>query len=507
MSQRNEIRQVFHRTTRRSSPQIMSFVSDVRFGIAAMVLSPASRTALALTAVALGAAAGDRAAPLDAYGGWTDIKGRATGWFHLEAINGRTLLVTPDGHGFVALGINHFNTLKGQGDGEANLFRDRYGSDWEKFAAEVGRQYEAWGLNTVDHGVEPLRRARPYFAARDLVRTSKYFARPGEPNAWEFPDVFDPVVVARLEREVEAFCREHRDSKYLIAYHWTDTPTWDLHKTRRFRQTDWVSEIRRLPGTTAGRQAYAGFLREQYDDDIARFNRAYDLAVGSFAGLATADLRAVAVNRYEVERDDQAFLGRIAQQYYRVVGTAMRRHDPHHMVFGEKYLLGDNPPQVVAAAAPYIDALALQPGDGYIPDYTPGDVYPAREIAGLHEVSGRPVFICDHQISFATPRYPVAIWPYHQRRDETDAAEATGRFMRAAFAHPYVIGYMRCQYIDRFSPRRGAIKLGLLRDDGTPYLELVDATVRASADVQEMVRRAAGRPGSGTPSVRPAPGR
>ena len=50
---------------------------------------------------------------------------------------------------------------------------------------------------------------------------------------------------------------------------------------------------------------------------------------------------------------------------------------------------------------------------------------------------------------------------------------------------------MRCQYIDRFSPRRGAIKLGLLRDDGTPYAQLVAATLHANVEVKAMVRQAA----------------
>lgn len=486
-------------------------------------LSPGTIVALtvflAATAVGLTAAAdrrtktvettpaGNRTATLDAYGGWTDIKGTATGWFHLEAINGRTLLVTPDGHGFVALGINHFNTLKGHGAGEPNLFQDRYGGDWGKFAAEVGRQYAAWGFNTVDHGVEPLRRVRPYFASRDLVRNSKYFARPGEPNPWEFPDVFDPAVAARLERDTEAFCREHRDSRFLIAYHWTDTPTWDIHKTRAFRQTDWVTEIRQLSSTAPGWKAYVGFLQEVYRNNLAAFNRAYRINADSFAGLTAASFRAVDLYRYEVERDDQAFLGQIARRYYGIVGAAMKRHDPHHLVFGEKYLLGDIPSQVLAAAAPHIDAIALQPGDGYIPIYTPGDLFPGEEIATLHRLIDRPVFICDHQISFATSRYPIAIWPYHQRQDEADAADATGRFLREAFEKPYVIGYMRCQYIDRFSPRRGAIKLGLVRDDGTPYAKLLDATVQANADVKQLVRQAAGWPGGVSQPVRLAPDR
>ncbi|MDP3072870.1 MAG: hypothetical protein Q8N18_21440 [Opitutaceae bacterium] len=445
---------------------------------------------LALATAALSGAAAEPAAhapSLDAFGGWTNLKGRATGWFHLESFNGRTLLVTPAGHGFVALGVNHLNAVKSHGPDEPDLFRTRYGGDWEKYAAEVLRYFDAWGLNTVDEGVEPLRRVRPYFAGRDFVATAKYKRPPGEPGAWEFPDVFDPAVVARLERDVEAFCREHRDNKNLIAYYWTDTPTWDVRKTRVFRQTDWVSEIRKLAATAAGKQRYARFLGERHGGDLARVNRAYGLSLQSFADLPGADFAGVDLNRYEVARDDEVFLGLIAREYYGIVGPAMRRHDPHHLVFGEKYLLGDIPSQVLAAAVPHVDAIAVQPGDGYIPIYTPGDIFPRDEFAELHALSGKPIMICDHQIGFPSARYPRSIWPYHLRANEAEAAAATERFMREAFACAYIVGYMRCQYIDRFADRRGAIKLGLLRDDSTPYVELVAATTRASVAIRRDV--------------------
>lgn len=444
-----------------------------------------------LTALTVGRAA--EVSGLDAYGGWRDIVTKATGWFRLDTVEGRSLLVTPEGHGFLALGINHLSALRTPGKGEMDLFRSRFDGDWEKFAVELRKQYTHWGFNTVDHGVEVLERNWPYFASRGLVRTSKYYGKPGSSNAWEFPDVFDPAVASRIAAEVEAFCRKHREHKNLIAYLWTDTPTWDLHKTRRFRQTDWVSEIRRLPAASPGRREYVAFLERTYRGDIEQLNRAYGLKTGDFEQLMEVNFPALDVDRYEVERDDQRFLGEIARRYYEIVGTATRRHDPNHLVFGEKYLMGDIPPQVLEAVLPYVDAVAVQPGDGYLPIYTPGDLYPAQEMAELHRISGKPIFICDHQISFPTRTHPHVIWPYHQRETEEEAAAAMGNFIRAAFADPFVIGYMRCQYIDRFAAFRGALKQGLVQHDGTLYVRLVAETTRANGDAIRIVRRAAGR--------------
>ncbi|MBM4286786.1 MAG: hypothetical protein FJ135_01330 [Deltaproteobacteria bacterium] len=42
---------------------------------------------------------------LDRYGGYKAIQGRRTGFFHAQQINGRWWLITPEGHGFIAAGL------------------------------------------------------------------------------------------------------------------------------------------------------------------------------------------------------------------------------------------------------------------------------------------------------------------------------------------------------------------------------------------------------------------
>lgn len=44
---------------------------------------------------------------LDRYGGWKKIKGAATGFFHAEKINNRWWVITPDGNGFIVIGLQH----------------------------------------------------------------------------------------------------------------------------------------------------------------------------------------------------------------------------------------------------------------------------------------------------------------------------------------------------------------------------------------------------------------
>jgi hypothetical protein len=61
----------------------------------------------------------------DAFGGRKDIKGTPTGWFHLEKIGGRDILVSPDGHGFLPLGVDPIGSIKDNGSNESDLFSER----------------------------------------------------------------------------------------------------------------------------------------------------------------------------------------------------------------------------------------------------------------------------------------------------------------------------------------------------------------------------------------------
>ena len=78
------------------------------------------KTPYLVTVTILGLLCGTFANPtlgddLDAYGGFTDVVGKKTGFFHTEKIDNRWWLVTPDGHGFFGIGISHPVTSFSQG--------------------------------------------------------------------------------------------------------------------------------------------------------------------------------------------------------------------------------------------------------------------------------------------------------------------------------------------------------------------------------------------------------
>ena len=200
--------------------------------------------------------------------------------------------------------------------------------------------------------------------------------------------------------------------------------------------------------------------------------------------LNTEDLSRVAIGRQIVQADDIAFLEIIARQFYSVVGSAQRQHDPRHLVFGDRYLLGDHPTEVLRAAAKWIDAIAVQPGDLYAPLYPPSTRFAMDEFRQLHEVTGKPVLICDHAISYPTHEEPRTI--FEQAPNEAEAALAIERFLKAAFAEPYLLGYLKCQYIDRPSGFGRGLRQGLLKFDGTERKGIIAAYAEAFSDLQSL---------------------
>ena len=185
-------------------------------------------------------------ADTDAYGGSTRVRWEATGWFRLQQNGGRFWLVTPEGHPFFNLGINHL------GDGLSNAQRADVA-----LATELTRQFQAWHFNTAGYGASaPFREKTPFVSFLNLVPTSRFLR-----DKASFPDVFDAEFQRDLQTRIERQCRDVRGNPRLLGYMWTDTPLWNLKDARRTIKKDWVSTLRQLAATAPGKPARSRFLK------------------------------------------------------------------------------------------------------------------------------------------------------------------------------------------------------------------------------------------------------
>jgi len=124
---------------------------------------------------------------------------------------------------------------------------------------------------------------------------------------------------------------------------------------------------------------------------------------------------------------------------------------------------------VIHESLPYIDVVTVQPYRA---------VFPRETFERLYQETGKPVMICDHNISFKTPKYAEVMW--ETMPDAASAGKAYTQYLEDAFAMPFVIGYNRCQYIDRYQARLKMLKQGLLQVDGTPHKELAERVLKAN---------------------------
>ncbi len=409
------------------------------------------------------------ARPADRFGGDLGLVRQATGHFRVEEISDRWWVVTPEGHGMVLLGVNHLSEMKNAAVHARTVFAQRFGQDWPRVFAEVERQCRAWGFNSAGfEAPKEMRATMPYIVSTPFMAAS----------FWQEPltyvDVFTSAFAAAAEERAVAVAGEMKANPMALAWCWTDSTSWDLDFTRRTRGTDYVSFLRELPPHAPGRQRYTAFLRERHGGELTRLNAAYGAAFPSFEAVGGTGLDR---DRVAVFADDREFLRLIARRYYEAIAIPFRREHPTGLLVGDRFHFRDHPDEVLEEAAKFIDVLAIQPGDHFFPPLAkltrPDETwFDAAEFDRLHRLTGKPVIIADHQCGFFDPETPKT-GGWFQYATVGEAAASYDRFLRDAFARPYVIGYFRCQYLTIYKDNIKRHKQGLLRPDGTPFEDYV----------------------------------
>ena len=339
----------------------------------------------------------------------------------LAEIEGRTWLVTPEGKPFFAHGITHVSNRSLRADYNA-----------------VSRVCKDLGFNAYGYGCPtPLKSDMPYLEGRNYVPISTYVGR-----RLRFIDIFGPREQQRLAAQVEQCCLQNRDNPNLIGYYWTDLSAWPLKNSVG---KNWVDFIRGLPADAPGHKAYAEFLKTWQGDDA----KARDLA----------------------------FLRIIAREYFRVMGEANRKHDPDHLIFGDRFAFNTLVPEVLEELVPWVDAIAIQP------PFQAG--FPKAKYDEIHELTGKPILICDFAIRFKDGDKSI-------RGQLQDNARIAGKcyveYIRAALKTPYIVGAFWCNPVDSTPAfnRGGGLKQGLFGDGLTPRPGLSEEVIELNRHIAQV---------------------
>ena len=189
-----------------------------------------------------------------------------------------------------------------------------------------------------------------------------------------------------------------------------------------------------------------------------------DIAAGYAAPLPSEKYPAIAA-------DYSAWLRQYADQYFRIVVAALRRHDPHYLFLCGRFSV--NTPEAGAACARYCDVISF---NAYVD--VPQHGVDMAAIAKL----GKPAMITEFHFG-SDDRGPfgkgvVSVW------NEAQRGEAYARYVKAAAQDPNIVGAHWFEYADQ--PISGRTldgensHIGLVGITDLPFQDFVDAVRKAN---------------------------
>ncbi len=412
----------------------------------------------------------------DAYGGIPAIKGKPTGYFHVQQINGIWWLITPDGNGFLSKGINdvgmgaNFSPKLGYSPYK-RACEAKYGSADKWAAATVKRMWE-WNFNTVGawSGREVYRQSMPYTLLVDMA------ARAGSNwQSGQVADVFSPQFAEALNRQAQRVCKPLAEDKTLIGYFTDNELRW---------AADWRSkkslfeEFMAFKPESSGKQAAIRMLRTKYPSPDT-FNQAWGTNLKSLDELGS--LTELPKGNDAAKWAAGEFLRLYARAYFSTCRDAIRAADPNHMVIGCRFA-GYAPQEVVETMKDYIDLISF---NNY--NNTP----PADTLRKLHEVTGKPIMLTEYSfkaMDSGLPNTKGAGKPVATQQDRADHFE---QYTTALMKLPFMVGYHWFQWTDepadgRFDGENS--NYGVVNKDDEPWTILVDRMKRLNGEIEQIHR-------------------
>ena len=222
---------------------------------------------------------------LDTYGGFADIEGTKTGFFHTQKIDGRWWLVTPEGHGFFGIGLSH--PVTGFSKGTVTY---SYNGDQEAWLRDGIKKMRELGYNCVWSGPYSTERAR--FGYVDYELAERVYREEKIPHAIHVPLIKHQVELKPGEKRPDVFSDEYADFvRENVARYVTPNKAnpWIMGYYYGFgsfmRSGLWINEtLDRQPGTP-GREHLISTLEKRYDGDIKKLNAVYGKNFQSFDDL------------------------------------------------------------------------------------------------------------------------------------------------------------------------------------------------------------------------------
>lgn len=343
------------------------------------------------------------------------------GFFTLGKRKDQWWLITPDGKPFFTMGVNHIDPATLRYPENIDLWKEKYGGSTIRWIKEsVAPNLKRWGFNSVgwvqEVTVRQWRHSRSFTVDeyRALDMPYCHLLPFTESHQWEKHtvnyDFRSNDWIEWCDYVARDHCAELADDPNLIGYFYSDCPMWIHHRPN----SAWRGPI---------------FDPEKLKSEAGR---------KELTALATS--------------------------YYKTTHDAIRRHDKHHLILGDRYEA--NAPiamEVVNAALQYIDVLSFQ-------DFR----NPVVQLGEWHNKTGKPVLLADA----ASMKWQTV--PGEFTRNNGDWYAET---LAALYESPGCIGFHLCGAYQRNKARR----YGLLDERENPDVENVEKMMAANQKIARMM--------------------
>ena len=425
----------------------------------------------------------------DKYGGTTVIKGHATGFFHVEKIDGRSWFITPDGNAFFAVALSHLFS------GESDLAcKNVYDGDADAWMKDSFAKARAMGFNcALGSATSPERNLNGFV---DVKKAEALFREANFPFAvgvillkhpWEFvdgetlPDIFHPDYEQLIAGRAADVCSRYKDDPLCMGYY---------YGFGAFNKADqWVNHHFALPSGSPGREVLSELLIKRYARNVKKFNDVYGCQLKDIGEIKTS-FNVTFEKEYERRNyprvreslneqklaDFEAIVSHMCVTLYRMGHESIRRWDQNHLILGSFIKEWALSVDSWKKAAPYVDMIAPQHVNEFI------------SVNKISEATGLPIIFSDEYFGFHYPDYKTRTGNVHAGLVSHDArGEVYRANLSRHFKDPQVIGvtFCACMFDQGGNTLAKKNQNGFYTLDGQPRTKLIDMVTRTNASIYE----------------------
>jgi len=381
-----------------------------------------------------------KAADYDAYGGWTNLQGGKTGYFHTEQIGGRWWLVSPEGNVFFSKGVDNVSYAP-ESDSAPKAPSDT--AAWAKMATG---QLHRWSFNTAGAWSAAQLYATG-IAYTPIVNIAAAVAR----DVWLkglVVDYFSPEFRDAADRSADRACTPHARDPWLLGYFTDNELRWG---------SDWrgkeslIEAYLKMPPSAPGYARAAALLKARGHDAAAL-----------------------------TDEDKNAFLELAAAEYARVSRDAIRRHDPNHLILGCRFAgyAGD---AVMRGVGPYFDVISFH-------SYSPGA--PIDRLGLIHQLTGKPTMVTEFSFKAMDSGLPNTKGAAKPVAAQEDRAKGFAGYVELLAALPSCVGFHWFEYRDEPAEGRRLdgenSNYGVVKIDFTPWDVLTRRMTEVNARIESL---------------------